>query len=94
MCLKVVIGPLHSPTTLMSVYLPTASVMIPEGLVKFTKIALGAYCFMAAATSKMTGMVLKALANPPGPVVSCPMYPYLNAILSSLALAGSNPTRN
>src|SRR2546426_859138 len=65
----------------------------PTGFVKFTRNASGATSAINRAYSSMTGMVRMAIANPPGPVVSCPSTPYLRGSCSSSARARSCPTR-
>lgn len=42
--------------------------------------------------SRITGIVLRPLAKPPAPVVSCPIRPYLSGIRSSFARASRPPT--
>ena len=54
----------------------SACVTRPVGFVKSTNHAPGAPRFaVSSASSRTTGTVRKAFANPPGPVVSCPMQP-------------------
>ena len=49
---------------------------------------------MSLHISSITGIVLSAFANPPGPQVSCPITLYFNGNLSSLPLASNPPTLN
>ena len=64
------IGTLHRPIHLIFVYFNTASVIIPDGLVKLISHALGHNSFISLEISKITGIVLRAFAKPPGPTVS------------------------
>jgi len=57
---------LQSPRTLTLVYLDIASVTIPEGLVKFINQAFGENFSIFLTIFKTTGIVLRALAKPPG----------------------------
>ncbi len=67
---------LHSPTVGTPPWRSSASVMIPEGFVKLMIHAPGARSRTRAAIPRRTGIVRSALANPPAPVVSCPMQPW------------------
>src|SRR6266581_2688852 len=72
----------------------SAWVTIPTGLVKSTNQAPGApRRAVSSASSITTGTVRRALAKPPGPVVSWPMQPNLSGRVSSLNRASCPPTR-
>ena len=59
------------------------SVTIPEGFVKLISRARAVARLTSSAISSITGIVRIAFANPPGPVVSCPIRPCLREISSS-----------
>ena len=62
----------------------SACVTSPVGLVKSTNHAPGApRRAVSCASSSTTGTVRSAFANPPAPVVSCPMLPNRSGIVSS-----------
>ena len=73
----------------------SACVTIPTGLVKLTSQAPGfARRAASSAISSTTGTVRRALANPPGPVVSWPTQPNRGGIVSSRKRAAWPPTRS
>ena len=62
----------------------SAWITSPVGFVKSTNHAPGApISAVSSASSSTTGTVRSAFANPPGPVVSCPMQPNRSGIVSS-----------
>ena len=88
------IGTLHNPKHFTFEYLFIASVTIPDGFVKLISQAFGQTSSISLHISRITGIVLKAFAKPPGPQVSCPITLYFKGNLSSLALASNPPTLN
>ena len=73
----------------------SACVTRPEGLVKSTSQAPAAPSLaVSSAMPRTTGMLRRALAKPPGPVVSCPMHPKRGGMVSSRSRAASPPTRS
>ena len=88
------IGTLQSPMDRIAECFSTASVTIPEGLVKLISQASGQYFSISRQIDRITGIVRSALAKPPGPVVSCPMMPNSSGIFSSWERASNPPTRN
>ena len=67
----------------------SACVTSPVGFVKSTNHAPGApRRAVSSASSSTTGTVRSAFANPPGPVVSCPMQPNRSGMVSSWNRAG------
>src|SRR5215471_6024794 len=67
--------------------------MIPTGLVKLTTRAVGQISSIRRPSLSTSGMMRIAIAKPAGPVVSCPITPYLSGISSSMARARSCPAR-
>jgi hypothetical protein len=59
--------------------------------VKFTRRAPGATSSIVRACSSIAGIVRNAIANPPGPVVSCPSTPCFSGSASSKVRARSCP---
>ncbi|GFP40555.1 hypothetical protein HKBW3S47_02252, partial [Candidatus Hakubella thermalkaliphila] len=85
-------GASQIPTTFFKgVWLKIAWVTIPDGLVKFINQVSGLTSCIKEATSHIFGIVLTAIANPPGPVVSCPKTPNLKGTFSSIILTSSPP---
>ena len=73
----------------------SACVTRPVGFVKSTNHAPGApRSAVSSASSSTTGTVRSAFANPPAPVVSCPMQPNRSGIVSSWKRAAWPPTRS
>ena len=70
-----------------------ASVTIPAGLVKLMTQASGATSAIVRAMSRATGIVRRAKARPPGPMVSWPSSPSPRATRSSTVRASAPPTR-
>ena len=84
---------LHSPTARCPSS-SSARVTIPTGFVKSTIHASGAATSRArSAIASTTGTVRRAFANPPAPVVSCPMQPHSSGTVSSSSRAAWPPTR-
>lgn len=61
---------LHRPMHFILLCLSTASVTMPLGLVKLINQASGQSSSMSRQISRITGIVRKALANPPALLVS------------------------
>ncbi len=85
------IATLHSPIARWPAS-SSARVTIPTGFVKST-IQASESSRTRAAISSTTGTVRSALANPPAPVVSCPMQPQVSGSVSSDSRADWPPTR-
>ena len=81
------------PTTRVSPDAVSACVIRPAGFVKLMTHASGARRRTLATRSVKTGMVRRAIAQPPGPVVSCPTTPYASGTCSSMIRPARPPTR-
>src|SRR5205823_8619 len=81
------------PTTRVSADAVNAWVIRPAGFVKLMTHASGARRRTLATRSVKTGMVRRAIAQPPGPVVSCPTTPYASGTCSSMIRPARPPTR-
>lgn len=69
-----------------------ASVTMTAGFVKLISHSSGQSSSISLTISNITGIVRNALNIPPAPLVSCPIMPWLNGILSSSTRAGRRPT--